>query len=240
MENILIKISVVLLIFINLYYPTVKADSENLKQCFYIITENENSKNLNEDLNAFKKIKIPISVLIDPNEKISKNVIEVLEKFQKESKLTILLENDDRLEESYFGVKGYDKKLKLSGLYSILKDKLIYTGEKSISFNIIKPTSDPLKTIAEIEKEQKIEANYALVVNGDEFNISTLLLANNELKGAPLDVSNFRFYFKKTALIYEIFVYVGDFTIVLFSISIVIFVASTIIFKRWSRERFLD
>lgn len=239
MENMLIRISAFLLIFINLFCTAVKAEGENLKQCFYIVAENQSSKSLNEELDSLKSREVPVIVIINPNEKISKNVIEMLEKLQKENRLTVLLENDNRLEKTYFAENGYDKKLKLSGLCSIQKDKFFYTGEKDIYFNLIGIAPDPLKTLAEINKKQKTEANYALVVSGDKFNISTLLLADNELKGIPLKVPDYRFYLKKPALIYQIFVYAGDFTIVLFSVSIVIFIAAVIIFKKWSRERFL-
>lgn len=239
MENMLIRISAFLLIFINLFCTAVKAEGQNLKQCFYIVSENQSSKSLSEDMDSLKSREVPVIVIINPNEKISKNVIEMLEKLQKENRLTVLLENDNRQEKTYFAVNGYDKKLKLSGLCSIQKDKFYYTGEKDICFNLIDIAPDPLKTLAEINKEQNTEANYALVVSGDKFNISTMLLANNELKGIPLKVPDYRFYLKKPALIYQVFVYAGDFTIVLFSVSIVIFIAAAIIFKKWSRERFL-
>jgi hypothetical protein len=240
MANILIKVGASLILFINIYNPIVKADSENLKQCFYRITEYENSKALNEDLRLLNNMEIPVFVVINPNENINKNVIAVLEKFQKEANIGVLLENNSGLEKSYFAVKEYDNRIHLSGLCNIQKDKLVYIGEKNISFDLMEITADPLETMTKVNIEKEYDVNYALVVNGDSFNISTLLLAYNELQGLPLEVSNYSFHLKKPALIYEVFTHVGDITIVFFSISIVIFVISIVIFKKWSREKFLD
>jgi uncharacterized membrane protein len=47
-------------------------------------------------------------------------------------------------------------------------------------------------------------------------------------------------HIEKLPLIYSIFTHVGDATIVFFSISIIIFIAATVIFKKWSEEKFLD
>lgn len=240
MVNILIKVVVILMVFVNLYSPIVKADSGNLKQCFYIIKEYQNSKDLNEDLDSLNNMKIPVFAVIDPNENISKNVIDVLERLQRETKLDILLENKERLEKSYFAVKGYSDKLQLSGLCHIQGDKLSYIGENNIVFDLVEITADPLITISQISMEKKHNTNYALVIDGYRFNVSTLLLAYNELQGLPLQVTNYSFNLNKPALIYNIFTHVGDVSIALFSISIVIFAMAIVIFKKWSREKFLD
>lgn len=240
MGNILIKFSTTLIIFINLFTSVVNADSKNLKQCFYIISAEENSEDLYEDLNLFKDEKIPVFVVIDPNENIDKKVIEVLKVFQDDINLGIILEDVKNIENSYFAIKGYDKKLEISGLCNIKDNKLFYIGENNIIFDIINIDVNPLKTISEVNEERENKVNYALIVNSNDINISTLLLANNELKGLPLDTSNYSLRLKELSVMDKIVIYVGYINIVVFSISIIIFIAAIIIFRKWSTERFLD
>ncbi|EGD48965.1 hypothetical protein Cpap_3392 [Ruminiclostridium papyrosolvens DSM 2782] len=238
--NMPIKIGVFILIFMNLNSPIVNADSQNLKQCFYIVSENKDSKDLSEDLKALDNMKIPVFVVINPNSNIHKEIIAVLESLQKESKLRILLENNNGIEKSYFAVQGYANKLNLYGLCNIQKNKLLYMGQNNISFSAIKIKKDPLETMSEVNLEKEQNHNYALVINGDEFNISTLLLAWNELQGLTLEVPDYRFYLESPSLIYVIFTYVGDVTVTFFAISIIIFVSAIIIFKKWSQEMFIN
>lgn len=235
-----IKIGVALLLFMSFHSTIVNADSQNLKQCFYIVSENKGSKALIEDLKALDNMKIPVFAVINPNINIKKDVIASLESFQKDSKLCILLENNNGLEKSYFAVKGYDHKLNLSGLCNIQNNKLLYMGQNNISFSAIEIKKDPLETMSVVAGEKEQGDNYALIVNGEEFNISTLLLAWNELSGLTLEVPNYRFYLKNPSLIYVIFTYVGDVTIVFFAISIIIFISAIIIFKKWSEEMFIN
>ncbi|MDU5109141.1 MAG: hypothetical protein E6248_01735 [Clostridium sp.] len=240
MANILIKFSIVLILLTNLFTSVANADINNLKQCFYIISAEEKSRDLYEDLNLFKEKEIPVFVVIDPNENIDKKVIDLLKVFQDDINLGIILEDVKNIENSYFAVKGYDKKLKISGLCNIEENKLLYIGESNLSFDLINIDIDPLKTISEVKAEREDDSNYALVVDSDNFNISTLLLANNELKGVELDTSNYSLRLKEPTFMDKIVVYVGYINIVIFSISIIIFIAAIIIFKKWSMERFLD
>lgn len=240
MANILIKFTTVLVLIINLFTSVVNADSKSLKQCFYIISEDKKSKDIYEDLKLIKDEEIPVFVVIDPNYNIDNKVIETLEGLQNEGNIGIVLENVKSIETSYFAVKGYDKKLKISGLCNIENNKLDYIGESNISFNIINIDKDPLKTISKVNEERKNQGNYALVVNSDDINISTLLLANNELEGLPLDTSNYRLMLKELSFMENIVIYFGYINTVIFSISIIIFIAAIIIFRKWSTERFLD
>ncbi len=239
MANMPIKIGVALVIFMNLFSPIVNADSHNLRQCFYIVSDNKGSKDLNEDLKAIINMEIPVFAVIDPNSNIHKDVIATLERFQKETKLSILLE-DSGVEKSYFAVKGYANKLKLSGLCNIQKNKLIYFGQTNISFTAIEINKDPLKTMSNVNMEKEHNNNYALIINGDEFNISTLLLAWNELRGLALEIPSYRLHLNRPALIYVVFTHIGEATIAFFAISIIIFVSAIIIFKKWSGERFMN
>lgn len=241
MANILIKIGTAIILFINLYNPVVvKADTENIKQSFYVITENTNEKSLNENLNLLKENEIPTFVIIDSNENIKKNIIEVLKEFQDENNLGIILENSGNLERSSFVVKGYNTKLKLSGICSIEEHKLIYKGREDIPFELVKIDKDPLKIVSQINMLLEKNENYAIVINEEDFNISTILLANNELKGLPLDTSNYSLDINYSKGMAKIVTYVGNINIILFSISIIIFCAAIVIFRKWSIERFLD
>lgn len=240
MANILIKFTTVLVIVMNLFTSVVNADSKNLKQCFYIISEDKKSEDLYKDLNLLKNKEIPVFVVIDPNDNIDKKVIETLEVLQNERNLGVILEKHKSIENSYFAVKGYDKKLKISGLCNIKDNKLFYIGENNIIFDIINIDVDPLKTISEVNEERENDVNYALVVNSNDINISTLLLANNELKGVELDISNYILRIKEPSFMDKVVIYVGYINIVIFSISIIIFIVAIIIFRKWSTERFLD
>lgn len=240
MANILIKFTTALVIIMSLFTSVVNADSKNLKQCFYIISEYKKSKDLYEDLKLIKDKEIPVFVVIDPNDNIDKKVIEILQELQNERNLGVILEKDKSIENSYFALKGYDKKLKISGLCNIENNKLFYFGESKISFSIINIDGDPIKVMSEVNIERENDSNYALVLNSNNLNISTLLLANNDIKGMPLDTSNYRVRLKEPSLMEKIVLYFGDITIVIFSISIMIFIAAIIIFRKWATERFLD
>lgn len=240
MANILIKFTTVLVIVMNLFTSVVNADSKNLKQCFYIISEDKKSKDLYEDLILLNDKDIPVFVVIDPNENIDKKVIDVLKGLQNEINLGIILEDVKNIENSYFAIKGYDKKLEISGLCNVKDNKLFYFGESKISFSIINIDGDPIKVMSEVNIERENDSNYALVLNSNNLNISTLLLANNDIKGMPLDTSNYRVRLKEPSLMEKIVLYFGDITIVIFSISIMIFIAAIIIFRKWATERFLD
>ncbi|VYT79683.1 hypothetical protein [Clostridium tertium] len=240
MANMLIKIGTAIILFMNLFTQVARADSGNLKQCFYIVTEDKNSKDLYEDLNLINSKDIPVLVVIDPDDNINKKNIDVLKTLQDEINLDVILENDKNLEKSYFVIKGYDKELRLSGLCEIQNDKLLYMGESDTSFDFIDIDKDPVKAVSEVNIHKGKDVNYALVVNGDDFNISTLLLANSELEGLPLDISNYSFIIEDPTLMDNIIIYIGYINIVFFSISVIIYLVAIIIFKKWSIKKFLD
>lgn len=240
MENMLIKFLISLIVAINLFTYTVKAESEKLKQCFYVITQEQNSSSVKDELTLLNNAEISVIVVIEPNESINEKVIEVIEGFQNEPNIRVVLKDSDKLERSYFIVRGYNKRLKMSGICNINEKELTYVGEKTFSFNLIEITENPLKVISQINKAKETKSNLALVIKGGNFNISTVLLANEQLQGVSLKEETYILNLKKTPFIFTIFTYVGQVTIVFFSIAIVIFLTAILIFKKWSREKFID
>lgn len=240
MASTLIKLATILTLVINLYNPVTKAQGKNFKQSFYIVEEGQHSQDIYEDLTCLIHMDIPVIVAIDPNLNINKNVVDILGRLQKDERLNIILKDSINLEKTYFLVKGYNKDLKISGLYNIEKDKLNYMGKDNLLFNLIKIGRDPLETKGKINSKNKYKENHALVVEGKSLNVSTLLLAYDELDGEPIKAGNHTYSIKGPALIYKIFSYIGDATIVFFTLSIIIFMVAIGIFKIWSNEAFFD
>lgn len=237
MVNILTKIIVFILFFINLCSPIVESKDKNIKQCFYNI---EDGKSLSEDLLILSERKIPTFVIIDPYEKLDKVTLNLLEKYQEDDGLKIVLKNHAKLEKSRFVIKEYNKNLSISGIVDVESNKLVYTGAENISFYVIKVDSDPLETMTKVNELQKDKSNYALLVDEGSFDLSNLLLVYSEIKGEPLEISDYSFKFKEKPKIYNVFTYVGNVTIILFSISIAVFILAIIIFRKWSMKKFLD
>lgn len=240
MANTLIRIVVVSLLFFNLYNPMVRAEGENLKQGFYLIKDHTRSKDLISDMKILEDMNIPVFLVIDSDEKIEKTVINTVSKTQKDKQVQVLLEDSNNLEKSYFRVKNFDKDIKLSGLYRIEKGQLTYMGKRNISFEIIEPTTDPLEVMLNVKEKNKKNLNQALIIDGEIFNLSTLSLAYKELEGSNLDTKDYEFSFEKIGMRYRIFTSVGDVTMILFYTSIVIFSLAIIVFKKWSKEKFLS
>lgn len=213
--------------------------STQIKQCFYIIMDSQNSKDMYNDLEIMLDIEMPIFVVINPNHNIHKNVIDRLSILQEEKNLPILLMDENKLEGTYFAIKGFDKKITIAGKYTVSDNKIIYTGDKGVNLELIQITQDPVDTLNNINIKKNTSNNLGLVVNSDEFNISTLLLAYKELDGIPLDVQDYRLELKEPILIYNVFKNIGDVTLIFFFVSILIFLVAFVIFKRWSKEKFL-
>lgn len=238
--NTLIKIIISVILTLSLCSPMVNGESENLKQCFYIVTENQKSKEVNEDLISLNNMEIPVIIIIDPNKDINKKVVDLLKDIQEKTKLIIILKGEKEFERTPFVIKQYNNILKISGTCNINKEKLIYKGEGKKTFDIVNIGTNPVETMNEIKRIRTRNVNKALIVDKESLNISTLALAHEELNGEYLDVFNYSLKFKDTELLYRIFTYIGDLTLVFFSISIVIFSIAIIIFKKYSKEKFLD
>lgn len=239
MANILIKIGTILILIFNIYNPMVEATGKNFKQGFYIITEGQKSHDIKQDLDTLNDMKVPIFIVINPYKKMNKNLINMLQEFQEDQNTEIILQDVSSIETTYFVSKEYDKKLKVSGLCNITGDKLYYMGEKNIVFDLIDIYQDPLETILEVNKI-KGDSNYALLLNGNDFNLSTFLLTYQGLPGGALDIGDYRLEFKKPNLINMIITYIGDITIIFFLVSIIIFSVAIVIFKKWSNKNFIN
>lgn len=214
--------------------------STQIKQCFYIISGEHNSKDIYDDIDTMLDSGIQVFVVINPNHNINRNVINILRRLQEEKSLSILLMDDSKMENTYFAIKGLDKKITIAGKYNAVDNKALYTGNSEIGFELIHINGDPLDTLQKINIKKDTNNNIGLVVNSDEFNISTLSLALGELEGSPLDVQNYRLELEEPILMYNVFTNIGDLTLIFFTVSIIIFLVALTIFKRWSKEKFLS
>lgn len=214
--------------------------STQIKQCFYIISGEQNSKELYDDMNTLIDMGIPFFLVVNPNYNIHRNIISVIANLQQEQGIQLLLMDDGKLGDSYFAIKGFDKRLAIAGRYKVDNNKVIYKGEDTIEFELIQVNQDPLDTLDNINTRKNVGNNLALVMQSDEFDISTLLLAYNEFGGLPLDVQNYSLKNEDPILVYDIFANIGDLTLIFFTVSIIIFLATFVIFKKWSKEKFLS
>lgn len=211
----------------------------NLKQCFYIIEPEQTSEEIHKDIITLYDLSIPVIMLIDPNDNIHNNVIKTLEKLQEDKQLSLLIKETENMDKSYFLVKEYDKRLIISGRYYQTDSQVVYLGNNEIVFNIV-DISEPLETLSRINIKKDTKDNIGLIITGDNYNISALLLALNELEGEDLYLGSYQEEFGQANMLYKVTTNIGDITLIFFLFSIIVFLTAIIIFKRWSKERFID
>ncbi|NLI89634.1 MAG: hypothetical protein GX366_04420 [Epulopiscium sp.] len=211
----------------------------NLKQCFYIIEPGQDSEEIYKDIVTLYDLSIPVVIVIDPNDKIHNNVIKILETLQVDKQINLLLKKTDMIDKSYFLLNEYNKRLTISGGYYQTDSQAVYIGEDEIAFNIV-DIGQPLDTLSQINIKKDTKDNIGLVITRNNYNISALLLAFNELEGENLHLGSYQEEFEQANMLCRAIASIGDITLIFFSISIIVFLAAIIIFKRWSKERFID
>lgn len=214
--------------------------STQIKQCFYIISSEQNSKELYDDMDTLIDMGIPFFLVVNPDYNIHRNIINLIVHLQQENDIKLLLTDDNELEGTYFAIKGLDKKLTVAGRYREDNNKVIYIGDDITEFELVQINGNPVDTLDNINVKKDTDNNLAIVMQSDEFDISTLLLAYNEFGGLPLDVQNYSLEIREPILMYDVFTNIGDLTLIFFMVSIIIFSVALIIFKRWSKEKFLS
>lgn len=237
MENILIKCIISLQFVLNLLQPLSVSGRTTYTQLFYDFDKHAVHV-FEQHISELSSYDLPVIVMMDAQERLNKGQLNRLKQLQDTYEFPIILRSSNNLEQTIFVTQGYDDLLSLAGTYDTYADELFYEGKKTISFEKMRLSTDPQKALETSSIDSSI--NYALIIDADHFNLSTILLFEDKLKNRSVDLKDYSMHIGPPDTMYLVFDMIGRISRFIFIIAIIVLSMALVLFRKWSMDGFLE